>query len=71
MIKDTIIALLGAALFQSIWSLCQVWWEYGVTYLITFWVLFTIIVNTEEWLQGKIKDPGSSNSQSLPGVGGR
>lgn len=64
MIKNAIIALLGAALIQPFWSLATLWWEIAVTYLVTVWGLYTLIVNTEEWLQSKRKDPGSSNSQS-------
>lgn len=63
MIKNIIISLLGAALIQPFWSLTTTWQEVAITYLITFWGLFTLIVNVEEWLQGKIKDPGSGNSQ--------
>ena len=58
MIKDTILALLGAALIQRpFWSLATGLWEIAVTYLMTVWVLYILIVNSEEWLNGKNKRP--------------
>lgn len=51
MIKDTIIALLGAALIQPMWSLAAAWWEIAVAYLMTFALLFTVVVNIDECLE--------------------
>ena len=63
MIKNTIIALLGAALIQPFWSLATTWWGIVATYPMTVWVLYILIANTEEWLNEKRKDPESGNSQ--------
>lgn len=65
MIKDIIIALLGAALIQRpFWSLATGMWEIAVTYLMTFVPILMIITGIDECLQGKENDPRSGNSQS-------
>lgn len=49
MIKDAIISLLAAALIQPHW-LTQTLWEVAVTYGLTFWGLFAMITDIEDWI---------------------
>lgn len=49
MIKDAIIAALIAALIQPNW-LTQALWEVAVTYGLTFWGLFAMITDIEDWI---------------------
>lgn len=49
MIKDAIIAALIAALIQPNW-LTQTLWEVAVTYGLTFWGLFAMITDIEDWI---------------------
>lgn len=49
MLKDVIIAALIAALIQPHW-LTQTLWEVAVTYGLTFWVLFVVITDIQDWI---------------------
>lgn len=49
MLKDVIISLLAAALIQPHW-LTQALWEVAVTYGLTFWALFVMITDAEDWI---------------------
>ena len=60
MIKDAIIAALIAALIQPNW-LTQTLWEAAVTYGLTFWGLFVIIVDAEDWITERRRERWKSS----------
>lgn len=48
MVKDAIIAALLAYIAQPFWT-TTAFWEVVVTYGLTLWCLFVLIVDLEEW----------------------
>lgn len=54
MVKDAIIAALAAYITHPFWTTTALW-EVVVTYGLTFWCLFVLIVDLEEWWRKRKK----------------